>query len=478
MTVNFTTTGQGIFARLGKLFGALSRMETFQSDIVDASGTSVQEALQEYINSVGATANTDIQFTQELTRDMHMLKNSIGGDFFRRVKSVAETTLVEMMEADLQGETPPSNLPRKTVKEALFELREQMLANSKTLDGSVITIGSTTAGGSNVGNGTVIVSAEADNAKTGTHGESLGTCRTETLRFRCIQDARNKKLAKGAEIFEVRGAASYGNDDHRWPGGSGYVGNYASTSPIVGDGRRQGRNMLRNSSFESFVANVPKNWLATTGSAGATIFEESSTVAVGSNALKMASDGSTNICVQQKFGDVGGGAIAGVKPDALYGVAILARKSGTGSSAGVLRVGLANASKTFATSNYFDIAHGTLSDSAYGIHTGSFRAATDLADPIYFTIEQQTAFTNGTNVFIDGVVFAEMIDTAAGGVKFLIVPGPTAFNIEDTFTVDVTNGDQGLMMRYMDRVFDLYGNGILPPVHLAGSENIADSLIA
>ena len=358
MTVTFTTAGQGIFARFGKLFGALSRMETFQSDIVDASGTSVQEALQEYINSVGATANTDIQFVNELTKNINELKNNIGAEFFRKVQRVAAKTLIEMMEADLQGETPPSNLPRKSVSDALYELRDQMIANSKTLDGSVITIGSTTAGGSNVGNGTVIVSAEADNRKTGTHGSSIGTCRTETLRFRCIRDARSKQLAVGSETFEVRGAAAYDAADHRWPGGSGYVGNFSACSPVIGDGRKMGRNLLRNSSFESITSNLPKNWIARTGSAGATILEEASTVAMGTKALKMASDGSTLICVQQEFGNMGTGASQGVRPDGLYGVGIIARKTGTGSSAGVLKVGLANASKSY--NNHFTIAHSSL----------------------------------------------------------------------------------------------------------------------
>jgi hypothetical protein len=213
-----------------------------------------------------------------------------------------------------------------------------------------------------------------------------------------------------------------------------------------------------------------------TGSAGSTVYKESSTVAVGSTALKMASDGSTAICLQQELGTFSNGASVGIKPDGLYGVGILARKSGTTSSAGMLKVGLANASKSYSSN--FTVAHGTLSASAYGLHTGSFRVPLDVPDPIYFTIEQSTAFTNGTNVFIDGIVFAEMMETAAGGVRFLIIPGATPFQIEDTFTVDVTNGDQGSMLRYMDRVFDLYRRGIFPPVNLAGSENIADSLIA
>jgi hypothetical protein len=477
MTVTFTTTGQGIFARLGKLFGALTRMETFQSDIVDASGTSVQEALQEYINSVGATANTDIQYTNLLTNDLDALRNEIGGDFIRKIQAVAERTLIEMMQADLEGETPATGLPSKTVYEALYELREQMIAGSKTLDGTTVTIGSTAAGGSNVGNGTVIVSAEADNAKHSTTNQ-IPTTRTETLSFRCIKDARSRKLAKGGEVFEVRGAEPFMATDHRWPGGSGYVGRFQSTSPIVGEGTRPGRNILRNSSFESFVSNVPRNWTATTGTGGSHIYEETSTVALGSSALKLASNGSTNICIQQKFGDVSAGTGQGVKPDALYGIAVLARKGGTTSSAGALTIGLANSSKTFATGNSIAISHGDLSASAYGIFTGSFRARTDLADPIYLTIEQTTAFTNGTNVFIDGLVLAEMIPTAPGGAHFLIVPGPTAFNLEDSFSVAVTNNGEGLFHKYMDRVFNTYQHGIFMPSNLVGGENVADTLIA
>ena len=167
-----------------------------------------------------------------------------------------------------------------------------------------------------------------------------------------------------------------------------------------------------------------------------------------------------------------------MKPDALYGIAVLARKGGTGSSAGTLTIGLANSSKTFATGNSIAIGHGDLSDSAYGVFTGSFRARTDLADPIYLTIEQTTAFTNGTNVFIDGLVFAEMIPTAPGGAHFLIVPGATSFNLEDTFTVAVTNNGEGSFHRYFDRVFNTYEHGIYLPSNLVGGENIADSLIA
>ncbi len=476
MTVDFTTQGRGIFKRLGKLAGALSRMDTFQNDIVDASGTSVQEALQEYIDSIGSTANTDIQYTNELTKDINQLKNTIGREFYFRIRRVAHMTLIEMMEEDLQAQTPASNLPRKVLTDALFELRDQMLANSKTLDGSVITISSPSAGSGNVGNGTVLVSAKADLVKNSSHGDNLGTVRTETLRFRCTQDSRSRKVAQGAEIFEVRGAKPYDPADFRWPGGSGFAGHHAASSSILGDGRQQGRNILRNASFETVISNAPKNWTIRTGAAGATVFSESSTVAVGSSSVKMASDGSTNICLQQELGSFSAGASVGVKPGALYGVGLLARKSGTSSSAGVLKIGLADASKSYSAS--FTIAHSSLSASAFGLHTGIFRVPLDVPDPVFFTIEQSTAFTNGTNVFVDGLVFAEMIDTAPGGVKFLIIPGTVPFNVEDTFTVDVTNGGQGTMLRFMDRVFDLYENGIVPPVSLLGSENIDDALIS
>tara|TARA_R110000824_G_scaffold367453_1_gene556593 strand:+ start:2908 stop:4341 length:1434 start_codon:yes stop_codon:yes gene_type:complete len=477
MTVNFVTAKTGIFARLGKIFGAWSRMVAFQDDIINNAGTSVQEAINEYVNTLGATSNTDLKMADAIIKSPDDLQNAIGMPLFGRLKQTAVATVVEMMQADLEAETPASGLPSKTVPEALYELRNQMIANSKSVDGTTITVASTAAGGSNTGTGTVVVSAEPDNYKNSTHA-FYPTARTETIRFSCYEDARSKRRAKGSELFEVRGAERFGSSDHRWPGGSGFVGRFACSSDSQNDGRRAGRNILRNSSFEGFVSNTPTAWEIKVGGAGSTIYKDTSVYARGAAGLKMVGDGTNAIRIHQQLGNIDVGSPVGVKPDALYCISFLARKSGTGSSAGSLTVGLSNSSGTFVGGCSIGVAHGSLSASAFGIFTTTFRAPLDLIDPVYFTVTQGTAFTSGTNVHVDGLIMAEMLPTAKGGVHFLIVPGATDFVRGDEFTVDITNNGEGAMHAYMDRFFNLYQSGIFMPGNVVGGETVADSLIA
>jgi hypothetical protein len=384
MTVDFDTSGAGIFKRLGKVFGVVKRVTAFQSDLRTNANQSLQEAINEYITSAGSTANTDLQYIAPFSNNLESMVSDAGAPVLTRAKQVAENTLIEMMSDDLAGETPPSGLPAKTVNEAMYELRDQMIANSKTLDGSTITIGSTAAGGSNTGTGTVVVSAEPDNDKHATLS-AWPTARTETLRFKCYQDSREKKIPKGAEFFEVRGAQVYPAMDHRWPGGSGYVGRFQAVNPGESDGRRVGRNILRNSAFQSFIdnGNAPSNWEIVTGSAGSNIFKETSNVARGSTALRLQADGSTILKLRQKLGDPATGSLFSAKPDGLYCLSFMTRYANTDPSAGVLKVGLANASGTFAT---FDAADHTMTTS-YVLFTHTFRAPLDLADPIYLQIE-------------------------------------------------------------------------------------------
>ena len=75
MTVNLITANTGIFKRWGKIFGAWKRTEQFQSDIVDNAGQSFQEAINEFINTLNATANTDLNMASSLLTDLDGLRN-------------------------------------------------------------------------------------------------------------------------------------------------------------------------------------------------------------------------------------------------------------------------------------------------------------------------------------------------------------------------------------------------------------------
>ena len=469
MTVNFDTAKTGIFARLGKIFGIMDRTATFQSDIVGNASKSFQEALNEYVNTLGATDNTNLDYAKTLISNLDGLRNQVAAPIWSRLTIAAQTTLIEMMNDD-------TKLPRKTIKEALIELRNQMDGATETLDGTTITIGS--ASNTGTGNGTAIISVTPDKTY---HSKitQFPTARSETLVFRCIRDSTTKNVVPGNEVFRMEGEEPFPPEDHRWPGGSGTRQGIVCASDNLGDGRAPMRNMLRNSNFENWSSNTPAAWEIATGSAGSHVYQESSTVARGSNCLKMASNGSTLIRVHQRMGHVSGTPSTPTS-DVLVAVSFLARKGGTTSSAGSLRYGLAESDGTGVSGSYFNVAHGDISSSGWTHVTNSFRCANGgaLPDPTYFMLQQSTAFTNGTNLFIDGLVFATMYQTAPGGVACCIVPGTTDFLAGDKISVQITNNGEGALESMMDRFFDLYNRGVFFPQNLAGSETVADSLVS
>jgi len=474
LITDIDTANVGIMARLGKVFGILDRLETFQSDIVDSTTKSFRKGINEYISALNDATNTKLELADALIGDHDSLRNEVASPILARCYSVAMKTLIEMVN----DETP---LDRKTVMAAMFELRRLMATAGtvETLDATTISIGSTAAASGNTGTGTVLVSAEADNKNHSTMA-SYPTCRTETLRFKCVRDATTKGIVKGGEIFTINGAQSFNKMDHRWPGGSGKVGTYAATSELLSDGQSAGRNILRNSGFENFDQSQKNpGWAIGAGSAGTNILPNTSTPAHGSNSLQLRSDGSTNLFIRQQIDSrSGSGTLGTVEVDALYAVSFLIKQTNTSSSAGALTVGLMQQDGTAVSDSTTTIAHGDISGS-YTQKTFSFRAGgTGLVLPssLYFGIRQSTPFTSGTYLTIDRLVFTRMIPTAPGGVHCAILPGATDFVVDDEFTVAVTNNGEGLFEKYLDKCFDTYNMGIFLP-NATSSERIDDALV-
>ena len=468
------TANTGIMARLGKVFGIIDRLETFQSDIVDNSTKSFRKGINEYVHTLNDASNTKLEHAQSLIGGLDDLRNQVGAPILGRTYAAAMKTLIEQVNDEVALES-------KTVRAAMFELRRLMATASpvETLDATTISIGSTTAISGNVGTGTVVVSAEADNKYHSTMA-SYPTCRTETLRFKCVKDATSKGVVKGGELFSIRGKQSFSNIDHRWPGGSGDVGTYAATSDQLSDGQSAGRNILRNSGFENFDSGAKNpGWAIGAGSAGVNILANSSTPAHGSNSLQLRSDGSTNLFVRQQIDSKSGsGTLGTVDVDGLYVVSFLIKQTNTSSSAGALTVGLMQQDGTAVSDSTTTIAHGDISGS-YTQKTFSFRAGGTglvLPSPLYFGIRQSTAFTSGTYLTIDRLVFTRMIPTAPGGVHCAILPGATDFVVDDEFTVAVTNNGEGLFEKCLDKCFDTYNMGIFLP-NATSSERIDDALI-
>ena len=470
MTVNLDTAKTGLFARLGKIFGIVKRVEQFQSDIIDNASQSFQEALNEYVNTLGATANTDLDMADLLLSGLDDVRNRAGEHIIARCQAAAIKTLVRMVDAD-------TAIPLRNVHEALIELKDQMVAASESVDGTTITIGSTSA--ASTGTGTVIVSAEADNLMN-SGVVSYPTIRSETLKFTCVRDTSSGNIASGGESFTIQGKQPYINTDHRWPGGTGRWGMYPATSDLVSDGRAAGVNVLRNSSFNSFDdANSPVNWNIAVGAAGSEVMENSTNPAQGVSCLQIRNDGSTNIRMMQQINSkTKTGTRGRVVADGLYAISFLINRANTSPSAGTIQVGLFLEDGTAISGNTISVNHGSITTS-FALQTFSFRAALTLSSaPVYFGIKISTAFTNGCHLNIDRLVCARMHQQSSSSPGCLIVPGATDFVVNDEMTVAITNNGEGELERYMDRMFNTYQKRVYVPNHLLGSETVADSLVS
>ena len=470
MTVDLDTAKTGIFARLGKIFGIIKRVEQFQADIIDNASQSFQEAINEYVNTLGAVSNTDLDMADILLSGLDDVRNQVGEHIFARCRSAAVKTLIRMVDAD-------SKIPMRSVREALIELNAQMIAASKSVDGTTITVGTTSAAGT--GTGTVLIGTEADN--TNNAGVLVyPTIRSETLSFECVQDASAGNIPSGGERFLIQGEHPYKATDHRWPGGTGRWGTYTATSDLIGDGRAPGVNVLRNSSFDSFDdANAPVNWDIAVGSAGVDVMENTTNPANGVSCLQIRNDGSTNIRLMQQINAKTQTATRGrIGADGLYAISFLLNRANTSPSAGALEVGLFFANGTALSPNTFSIAHGDITTS-FALKTFVFRASLAISSyPIYFGIKVTTAFTSGCYLNIDRLVCARMYQNGTSSPGCLIVPGATDFVKNDKMTVAITNNGEGEIERYMDRVFGTYQGGTYVPHNVAGSETVADSLVS
>jgi hypothetical protein len=129
------------------------------------------------------------------------------------------------------------------------------------------------------------------------------------------------------------------------------------------------------------------------------------------------------------------------------------------------------------TANSFTFTGAGLTTS-FAAKNGVFRVPTVLPPLVYLRIRQSTAISNGTSVFIDDVRMTPMTKLYAGGPFVAVFPGPVDFVSGDTVTLTITNDRAGAIHEWMNRVFDLADNELLIPTDNAGSETIADSLIA
>ena len=442
MAIDFTSATGHLFNRLGAVIKTMELVQTYQGTTIPTATADVNAQYAADVNDVPTLSASNINAQNNAQQ------------FLSDMVTIATNTLVDMIQAD----TPQ---PQATIQYAMPELITQMNAASATV--KACTVGSSVAaGGSNVGNGTILVSL------VNGAGITLETVTPDILNCICTQDAQSGQGATaGQEQFTCQGALPIDKLNWAWPGGEGGNVQLTATSAAI-SGSTQ--NALTNSNFEAFtVANVPDGWTIAVGTAGTTVFS-TTTAYIGATALKITGNGSELTKITQTIQSPGSPGV--FSPQSVLAIAFYMRVSVV-PAAGVLRVSLRDGSNNLiGTAVSVTLSAAT---TTYVLKSASFVLPLALPSTMTMVIELTTALTSTDSVYVDELVLTQMTQFQNG--PFLaIIPGNINFIRQDSLAVTVTNNFGGAFQTWFNRIFNMDTLGLVLPS--SASPSISDSLIA
>ena len=457
MAITYDGTN-GLFTRLGKLFGLMDAVRTHQQDI----RTRVAAIEAEY-------SSTDAWWIGPLLARMEE-RIAETGRILLDIRDAATTTLIETCHNESLTSTRQV-LARRDLEQALLFLQREMRADTETIQRTTTTIGSPTAGGSNTGTGTIVL-AQLPPKRFGSN-TNLPYARTELVEFRCVEDSQGRGVASGEEVFEVRGQSAYPNLDDRFPKGSGTIVRMPSIRASVDAGARYA-NQLTNGSFERFTSSQPDNWATVVGVAGTDYDQDFVTYYRDTASLRLDGDGSTLTNLHQQLRSVAG-TTGSLVADRAYLLTCRARKD-AGVVAGAVSIGLRDGGGTLISGSEITITT-SVSSSGWDLFTAAFRTPLDIPAVLFADIRLTTAITSGNSIYIDELMLVEMRQATPSSAHAVVLAGSTDWVVDDTVTAQVTNNAEGDIYGAMDRVYDLHAKG-LPFPDTAGTPSILDSLIS
>lgn len=235
------TDHDGLFDLQGKAFAAQEALNLARGTTIPAVVIATLNQFEK-LTTTEALANTIAGLPSALTQ-----YRGSGASLAGALQTYARQLLIEMADAD----TP---LPAKTLTEALKELIRQMLDNSASVDASSVTVAAT-AGGSNNGDGVLIVSKK--------RGDGLvqENALAETIAVKVISDA-----SPANATLQFSGEEAEGNRlSDAWPRGSGCSRQLSAVSAAA--------SLLANGDMEDEddVADAPDDWIVSVGTIGTTL---------------------------------------------------------------------------------------------------------------------------------------------------------------------------------------------------------------
>lgn len=348
-----------------------------------------------------------------------------------------------------------------SIQSVMAALILQALIDSKTVNRSTVTIGTSTAQAGNVGNGTVLTTKVLDGitppllgAMANIHYAGLNSelsVPSDTLAMTCIN-----AQTEGAEQWSWSGNQKVQPWDYLTEGsGQGPTVTTANGARIIVDG-----------DFEQWTStNTPTNWTITGGAAGTTIFRESTNIHRGTYSMKFLGNGATaTIGVNQSIGT---NRMKGLRA---YSVSCRMKASGTPAAGAILL--------QFTGTNYTAASTEKIAIAAASFPTAAFTASGSLQSFIIITpafipsdwafkVEIGSTLSNAVAVYFDSLAIVEL--PYHGGMAAIPVAGSTRWQPGDRVTFTLANNQAGVLQEGFRRGYNIQ----MPS---SGSPSLSDNL--
>ncbi len=326
-----------------------------------------------------------------------------------------------------------------SMNELLRALYTKMTADSQTLLASVVTLGTPTAAGTNVGNGKVYVDKLLDGVTApgrdcishlGYAGVNSQLCvPSETMTLECIRDSEIDGATEGQEGWSLKGGPNYSKLSWETEG--------SGNGPGVTTFNREA--ILLNKDFENWTSNTPQNWTISSGSAGVTV--DSSTKYRGSKSLKFTGNAALTLSMSQ--------AISRMQAKKKYLVSVAVKASSV-PAAGALSIKFTGTGYTAGGTEEIAIAAGSMPTS-WTLYSFWVVCPASLPSDWALTVAISGPLSNTVTINLDSFVLAPAV--WHGGLSLAVVAGSTPWLRGDKVTWTVANNGAGVFQTFFRRWF-------------------------
>lgn len=466
---------EGLFRRLGRILQIVKTNRLWQIVTAQTETDNVLELYEAQFDTAGDPIDVhDIDQIPDFERGMYNRRagrNSMN----TFVASTAKRAILEGLNAvDVLYQTDDETVLAYLIR--LMNDNTTEPAGAATIDRPDVAVGAENPHGDNTGDGHVIIDT------VNKDGIPNPYIRAEEIDFVIISKTDSDKGTLQKRGFPNR----TDRNNYKWPGGSG-----SGTAIKVCDQKTDagsaavasGANLLTNSDFEDFTANLPDQWEADEGVAGTDFGAESSLQLEGTAALRLiGTAASIAPRIRQKFNDSADGTIANLKTGKKYAIhfwyrSLNAAAQGSGNFEVRVKIGSEETSFTKSLGDTWptDYTVGTVF-----INTPATITATGVNLAIFVGLESGADLTLNEEIYIDFMCMVECVEQ--GNLFMAAVNGTTDFALEDRITIPITNsgvmggGSDGEFSFYLDWIFDLWSRGLIIPD--SATPNIPDNLIA